>query len=133
MIWDQPNAPAGVLGTLGTSWAPHLSTYVQGGGIVIALDADQGIGEMPALITNGALLVVTGHGQVAVSDSTLGDVPLAGLAIARGMTSVYVLEENTAWFTTSEPSGTKTLYIADVPDDAGAPATQLLAVQKVVN
>jgi hypothetical protein len=108
LIWDQPNAPAGTLGTLGTTWAPHLTKFAQGGGIVIALDADQGVGEMPALVTNAGLLAVTGHAQVA--PGTPADVPLASLSIARGMTTVYLVETNTAWFTTSEPSGTKTLY-----------------------
>ena len=126
-LWDQPNAPPGTLGALGTSWAPHLSKFEQGGGIVIALDAAQGVGEMPALITNAALLTVTGHGTV--TPGSPADVPLAGLSIARGMTSVYAVEQNTAWFTTSEASGAKTLYVANVQ---GQP-TELVALQKVIN
>jgi len=127
LIWDQPNAPAGTLGSLGTPWAPHLSKFEQGGGVVIALDADQGVGEMPALVTNAALLSVTGHG--ALTPGSPASVPLAGLAIGRGMTSVYAVEQNTAWFTTSEPSGATTLYVANVQGQA----TQLLALQKVIN
>ena len=126
IIWDQPNAPAGTLGSLGTTWGSHLTTFAQGGGLVIALDAAQGVAEMPALITNAGLLAVTGHG--AVPSGSPADVPLAGVSIARGMTTVYLVEQNTAWFTTSE-AGPKTLYVANVQ---GQPL-QLLAVQKVVN
>jgi hypothetical protein len=127
LFWDQSAAPTGKLGTLGTTWAPHLTTFVQGGGIVIGLDGDQGTGEMPIFMTNAALLAVTAHGQVSAGSPA--DVPLAGLSIARGMTNVYAVEQNTAWFTTSEASGAKTLYVANVQ---GQP-TQLLAVQKVIN
>jgi hypothetical protein len=127
IVWDQPNAPTGKLGSLGTAWATHFATFLQGGGIIIALDADQGIGEMPALTTNAGLLAVTSHTPLALPAQA--DVPLAGVAISRGMTTVYAVEQNTAWFTTSEPSGTKTLYVANVQNQP----TQLLAVQKVIN
>jgi len=127
IIWDQPTAPSGTLGALGSAWAPSLSKFAEGGGLVIVLDAAQGIAEMPALETNAALLAVTGH--TAVASGTPADVPLAGLSIARGMTSVYVVGTNTASFTTSEPASQKTLYVANVQ---GQPL-QLLAVQKIVN
>jgi hypothetical protein len=127
IVWDQPNAPAGTLGTLGTSWAPHLSKFVQRGGIAIGLDADRGVAEMPGLFTNAALLAVTGHGQVMAGSPA--NVPLAGLAVARGMTSVYAVEQNTAWFTTSEAQTSTTLYVANVQGET----TELVAVQKVVN
>ncbi|HEY2518293.1 MAG TPA: hypothetical protein VGI39_45805 [Polyangiaceae bacterium] len=127
IVWDQPNAAAGALGTLGTACASHLSKFVIGGGIVIALDAAQGRAEMPAFITNAGLLAVTGH--AAVTPGTPADVPLAGLSIARGMTSVYLVEQNTAWFSTSEAASAKTLFVANVQGQT----TQLLAVQKVIN
>jgi hypothetical protein len=130
LIWDQPTAPPGTLGSLGTAWAPHLSSYVQGGGIVIALDADEGAGEMPALITNAALLNVTGHGTVP--SGSVANVPFP-LGIARGMFSLYVVQDDTAWFTTSEPMSTSTLYIANLTPDGGSATTQLLAVQKIIN
>ena len=62
---------------------------------------------------------------------TPADVPLFGQSIARGMTSVYSVDANSAWFTTSETPGPKTLFVANVEQDA-APL-QLLAVQKIVN
>jgi hypothetical protein len=127
LVWDQPTAASGALGSLGQAAAPHLSKFVQGGGIVITLDADQGVGEMPAFLTRAALLAVTGHGAVAAGSPA--DVPLAGLSIARGMTSVYAVEQNTAWFTTSEPMTTTTLYVANVQ----GVTSELLAVQKVIN
>jgi hypothetical protein len=127
IVWDQPNAPAGKLGALGSAWAPHLSAYVQGGGTVIALDADQGIGEMPALVTNAALLAVTGHGSVTPGSPV--DVPYFGLSIARGMTSVYAVEKDSAWFSTSEAASLKTLFVANVQGQTG----ELIAVHKVIN
>jgi hypothetical protein len=127
IVWDQPTAPAGTLGALGTQWGPSLSKFAQEGGLVIVLDAAQGTGEMPALETNAALLAVTGHTVVATG--TPADVPLAGLSIARGMTNVYVVGTNTASFTTSEPASLRTLFVANVQGQT----TQLLAVQKIVN
>ena len=110
-------------------WATHFSTYVQGGGIVIVLNGDQGAQEMPQLITNAALLAVTGQGLV--TSGSPADVPYFGQYIARGMTSKYAVGANTAWFSTSETPSATTLFIANVEQDAGP--LQLLAVQKIIN
>jgi hypothetical protein len=125
LVWDQPNAPSGMLASLGTSWAPHLSKYLQGGGIVIVLNAAQGVAQMPALLNNAALLTVTGQGTYMAGNPAQD----TGLSIARGILSVYEVDQNTAWFTTSEVQSGTTLYVANVLGEA----TELLAVQKVVN
>jgi hypothetical protein len=127
IIWDQPNAPAGTLGAIGSSWAPKLTAFAQSGGIVVALDAARGVAEMGALVTNAGLLAVTGHAPVAAQ--TPADVPAAGLSIAVGMTNVYLVDANTAAFTTSEPASSSLIFVANVQ---GQPA-QLLAVHRIVH
>jgi hypothetical protein len=125
IIWDQPSAPSGTLATLGTKWAANLAVFQQQGGIVIVLDADEGVGQMPQLLTNAAILAVTGH-TVYPAGSSASDT---GLGLAAGMTSAYAVQTNTAWFTTSETASSTTFFVAYV---TGTP-TELIAVQKVTN
>ncbi len=125
IIWDQPNAPSGTLATLGTKWAANLAVFQQQGGIVIVLDADQGVGQMPQFLTNAAILAVTGH-TVYPAGSSASDT---GGSIAAGMTSVYAVQTNTAWFTTSETASSTTFFVAYA---TGSP-TELIAVQKITN
>jgi len=127
MIWDQPLAPSGTLGTLGTTWGPALSEFTQGGGVVVVLDTATGVAQMPALETNAALLNVTGH--AVVTAGSVAAVLLNGEGLVRGMTSLYGVELNTAWFSTSETVSATTVFAVTVQ---GQP-TQLLAVQKIVN
>jgi hypothetical protein len=115
------------MGALGSAWAANLATFEQQGGLVIVLDAAQGVAEMPAFLTHSAILAVTSHTPVTAGSEA--DVPLAGLSIARGMTTEYGVESNTASFTTSEAASLTTLFVANV----GGQPTQLLAVQKITN
>ncbi len=126
IIWDQPNAPSGTLATLGTKWAANLAIFQQQGGIVIVLDADQGVGQMPQFLTNGAILAVTGHTPYAPG-SAADDTQTS---IAEGMpVNEYAVQTNSAWFTTSETASATTIFVANVH---GSPA-DLLAVQKITN
>ena len=126
VIWDQPNAPSGPLGILGTSWAAALTEFTQGGGVVIVIDTATGVAQMPALETNAALLAVTGHAVVA--NDTPATAVLDGENLVHGMFNVYVAETNSAWFSTSEPASATTVFATYV---TGQP-THLLAVQKIV-
>jgi hypothetical protein len=126
VIWDQPNAPSGTLGILGTSWAAALTEFTQGGGVVIVIDTATGVAQMPALETNAALLAVTGHAVVA--NDTPATAVLDGENLVHGMFNVYVAETNSAWFSTSEPASATTVFATYV---TGQP-THLLAVQKIV-
>jgi hypothetical protein len=126
IIWDQPNAPSGTLGTLGTKWAANLAVFQQQGGIVIVLDADQGVGQMGQFLTNAGILAVTGQGQYpagSAADDTQS-------SIAEGMpVNEYAVQTNTGWFTTSETASATTIFVANVHGTA----TELLAVQKITN
>jgi hypothetical protein len=125
IIWDQPSAPSGTLATLGTKWAANLAVFQQQGGIVIVLDGDQGVGQMPQFLTNAAILAVTGH-TVYPTGSGADD---STTSIATSMPNQYAVQTNTAWFTTSEVASPTTVFVANVH---GAP-TELLAVQKITN
>ena len=94
---------------------------------MVVLDTATGVAQMPALETNAALLNVTGHAVVPAG--TEAAVLLNGEGLVRGMTSVYGVELNTAWFSTSETVSATTVFAITV---SGQP-TQLLAVQKIVN
>jgi hypothetical protein len=126
LVYDQPNAPAGKLATVGASWAARMSAFTIGGGIIIVLDGGQGTGEMPQFETSAALLSVTSH--ALVPDGTAVNVAVVSDAVARGMTSVYATDDNTVRFFTVEPQTSKLFYVI-VDPSSGQP----IVVHKIVN
>ena len=130
LVWDQPNAPAGKLATLGAQWAPSLAAFTKKGGIVIALDAADGVAEMGKFETAAALLDVTSHGPVA--PGTIAAVPAAGLSIAVGMTDVYSVGSKTAAFATSDTFNLKLIEVADLADGGVVDGGSIIAVHKLI-
>jgi hypothetical protein len=126
LVYDQPTAPAGKMNALGTAWGPTMAQFTQGGGIVIVLDGAQGAAkQMPAFETAGALLTVTTH--TALADAAPVNITAPG-TIARGMTSVYLADDNSVHFTTTEPASSKLFYVATDPA-----SSELVAVHKIIN
>jgi hypothetical protein len=120
LVADQPAASTGTLGALGATWIAALGTFTQAGGIVVILDGDTGIQEMPDLVTSAQLLSVTA--QTSVPIFTQLDVVVQTDAVALGVSSPYAAGAYSASFTT-EPAGGSVVYVVTTPpDDAGASA-----------
>jgi hypothetical protein len=122
VIYDQLTAPAGTLGTIGTGWASALTTFTNGGGIVLVLDGHGGANpQMPALLKNSLLLDVTDDPSVATG-TPLVDIGSQD-AVGQGLVSPYGAGQNTVRFACNEPNaGFVTYVVVDGPDSgAGAP------------
>jgi hypothetical protein len=120
VVLDQPGAPHGALATLGASWAATVATFTQAGGVVVVLDGDTGIAEMPSLVTGTGLLTVTAQAPVTTG------APLAvlsrGDAVGIGVVSPYAAGNKSASITTEPNSGSVVYVVATSADaSAGAP------------
>lgn len=114
LVLDQPSAPSGALASLGQTWAPGLLAYLQAGGVVVLLDGDTGVGEMPALSSSAGLLSVSAHQPVATL--TPLDVVARTDAVAVGVGTTYAAGFTTASFTT-ESNGGNVVYVVMTPGD----------------
>jgi hypothetical protein len=65
LVYDQATADAPTLSAVGGNWTSTLSNYLSVGGTVIALDGAEGLGQMPALLSQSALLNVSSHTALA--------------------------------------------------------------------
>ena len=129
LVVDEPDAPPGALGALGSSWAATLATYTQHHGIVIVLDGGGGMGQMPAFSSATGLLQV---GQEApVSSMTPLQVLAPGDAVGIGVVSPYAATSSSVSFTT-EPNGGAVVYVVGGMGggEGGAPAP--VVVHKVL-
>ena len=112
LVYDQPNAPPGTLGALGTAWASALASFTEAGGTVIVLDG--GGGEMYEFLTNAGLLAVTGEipltGQLYVRSGTDALAqrtvsPFRALPRTCGFLTSIVPDSATAFVVTDTSSG----------------------------
>jgi hypothetical protein len=108
LVADQPAANPGDLAALGASWMTTVTTFTQAGGVVVVLDSNTGVQEMPALVTSTQLLSVTA--QVSVPIFTELDVVVLTDAVAQGVASPYAAGAYSASFTT-EPAGGPVVYV----------------------
>ncbi|MDP9002103.1 MAG: hypothetical protein M3O46_18580 [Myxococcota bacterium] len=119
LVHDQPAAPDGALGVLGTSWASTLATFTLGGGVVVVLDGAGGIDQMPAFSNGTGLLNVTADTPLTVGTplvvASRSDV--VGIAVI----SPYGAGQSSVSLST-EPNGGSVVYVVDVAADAGSTA-----------
>jgi hypothetical protein len=127
IVVDQPGASAGALASLGAAWMTTLGTFTQAGGVVVVLDGDTGIKEMPQLVSATGLLGVTA--QAVVTPLTTLDVVARGDVVASGVGTIYAAASNTATVTT-EPNGGNLTYVVVSPSGDGAPGVPVV-VHKV--
>ncbi len=123
LVVDQPNASSGDLAALGTTWATTIAAFAHAGGVVVVLDSDTGVQEMPAFVTSTQLMNVTS--QVGVPIFTQVSVAVPTDAIAQGVASVYAAGAYSASFTT-EPSGGSVVYVVTNPGPDGSPSAPVV-------
>jgi hypothetical protein len=108
LVADQPSANPGDLAALGAAWMTTVTTFAQAGGVVVVLDSNTGVQEMPALVTSTQLLSVTAQASVPIFTEL--DVMVLTDAVAQGVASPYAAGAYSASFTT-EPAGGSVVYV----------------------
>ena len=115
LVLDEPSAPSGELGTLGTTWSNAISSFAQAGGVVIFLDGGTGVDEMSALVSGTGVLTVSADTPLA--PNTHVNVLPTGDVIGVGVTNPYAVAPNSVTVTT-EPNGGNVVYVVAPPTDA---------------
>jgi hypothetical protein len=117
LVYDQPNAPAGRLAVVGSSWVSAIDSFVSAGGTVVVLAGDGGRAEMGALISSAGLLPVTG--QTSVTGARVYNRSLADAVGLNVLTSFRAPRESCT-FTTGAPDASMVFVVTDTPASAGA-------------
>ncbi len=113
LVYDQPNAPAGTLGSIGSSWMSTLDSYARAGGVIVVLSGGDGVGEMPAFLTNSNLLPVSTETDVTGSQ-LYNRAPTD--AVGLNVLTPFAAMKSTCTFTTSvTPDATTTFVVTDQP------------------
>jgi hypothetical protein len=123
LVVDQPNANSGDLAALGASWMSAVTAFTHAGGVVVVLDSDTGVQEMPALVTSTQLLNVTAQVNVPIFTQLTVAVPTD--AIAQGVASPYAAGAYSASFTT-EPADGSVVYVVTDPGPDGSPSAPVV-------
>ena len=110
LVHDQSNAPAGVLGGIGSSWESdgRIATFLHEGGVVVVLTGGGGTGEMPELSTNASLLAVSSQTTITGALTVLAPAD----AIGAGVVSPYVPKPSTVTFDTESNGGNVVWVVA---------------------
>ena len=99
LVFDQPLAAAGALGTAGTLWNGAVDSFVRGGGIVVALDGGVGAAEMKDLLTNSGILAVTA--ETSVTGTQIVVTGRADAIGSYGVSSPFAAKKNSVAFSTT--------------------------------
>jgi hypothetical protein len=118
LIYAQNGAGDTTLQNLGIAWESALTTFVNRGGTVIVLDADQtGNAGTVQILSSAHLLNLTR--QASASTATC-NVVARGDALAAGMYRAYSCQPNSTTFTMDESSPTVTSVVEAVVGDAAS-------------
>lgn len=115
LVYDQPNAPAGVLGPMGDAWENSLRSFARAGGIVIVMNSGTGRAEMDELMTTADLLPVTDESDI---DSQVFNLA-PGDAIGIGVLSPYQTQRQTCTFNTTARPGADTAFVVGTRAEDG--------------
>jgi hypothetical protein len=120
LVYEQPNAPAGELSSIGSIWSKSLSSFSYVGGTIVMLDGGQGIGEMTQLFKSTTLF--SAESEVRLSPSVLL-VRAAGTdAVASKLVSPFTCQSDTCVFdTTITPDANTTFVVTEPVEDGGTP------------
>jgi hypothetical protein len=116
LVLDEPSAPPGALGPIGTSWAPVVQAYATAGGTVVVLDGATAP-EMPALVTNAGMFLLNTQTSLAPTIQVVNLAP--GDSVGNGVESPYLPTVHSAFFglTITAPQST-TVVVSDPTDSA---------------
>jgi hypothetical protein len=109
IVLDQPEAPAGVLGLTGSSWATPLDDFVRAGGTVIVLDGGGGVGEMGALTTSAGLFAIDGETALAQTDLVYNRAPSDSVGVS--VLSPFRTLPDSCTFVTTAPADQATIFV----------------------
>jgi hypothetical protein len=111
LIYAQPGATDPQLLTLGNDWATALSDFVQGGKVIVLLDAPSANAGTFQIVQQASLFHATGRFEL-VGQTMM--VARPGDAIATRVPQTYRGERGTVWFATLEP-----VVVVQTVTDAG--------------
>lgn len=117
LVADQPGANPGDLAALGATWMTTLATFTRAGGVVVILDGDTGVQEMPELVTSTLLLSVTA--QAPVAEFAQLNVAVQTDSVALNVGSSYAAGIYSASFTAEPPSSNVVYVVTTPPGDGG--------------
>jgi hypothetical protein len=119
VVYDQPNAPAGTLASIGASWRDALADFNAAGGVIIVLASAQGSGEMHRFITEAGLLAVSGL-TAATNDDLFNQAPSDAVG-ATVLNQFLALESSCTFATPTAPDADTIFVITDSATTSGAP------------
>jgi len=122
LVYEQADAPAGQLATLGAQWNASgvLQSFAGAGGVIIVLDGAQGSSEMAEFIDSAGLLALDGHSAIAIDDSTTRFFNRApGDALGIGVVSPLSPVPYSCTFDTQVAPSSDTVFVIT---DAASPA-----------
>jgi hypothetical protein len=111
LVFDQTNAPAGVLATIGSDTKGSLDSFSRVGGVVVVLDGGGGSSEMPSFLTASTMLGVSAHD----GNTSPVDVVAPADAIGIGVHSPYSAPARSVTFTVSDPSSPSLITVVAEP------------------
>lgn len=115
LVFDQPNAPAGALSTVGVDAAVSLDSFSRVGGVVVVLDGASGISQMPQFLTASTMLGTSAHTTIT---GKAVDVVAPADAIGVGVLSPYSAPTRSVSFTVTEPPSTSLVTVVSEPVSA---------------
>jgi len=126
VVYDQPNAPNGTLGTVGTTLNLTLESFARAGGVIVVLDGGTGVAEMDLFMTNAGLLPVTGETNINATQ-VFNRAPAD--AIGANVLSPYLTQKETCTFTTSATPDASTVFV--ITDQVGPPLGSPVVVHRI--
>jgi hypothetical protein len=119
LVYDQPNAPSGMLQTIGQAWQMSIGEFLAVGGDVVVLDGASGATpQMPQLLSSANLLQTTGEAKIASGTKLV--VVASGDAVGNFVVSPYAAQNDTVSFITNETNGGSVTFVVEQPVDGGS-------------
>jgi hypothetical protein len=116
LVYDQSNAPAGVLSAIGSGWSGTVDSFVRAGGTMVVLASDLGRAEMVDFLSASGLMTATGQTSITgaqVYNRAPGD------AVGINALSSFRAARETCTFAMSAPDASSSFVVTDTPSSDG--------------